>query len=180
MRPTRCEVTMSYASDARLDALLEISGGVNPFRRSGTSWHGRLRSVDGTAVDDFDWEDVAEMLAHYATSDPDGGKVWDGDALGLIRLKDGRFVTWETTWGPTGDGFHEDAYGGEADVIFASTFEAALRFGLTEDGRRLLMGPELADAIARFMTRADATLALQGLFPARWIGGSDFPTWRDG
>lgn len=105
---------------------------VNPFNRC--SWHGKLVSLDGTSTEpDFAEEDLDELLAAGSTNPKD----WDGDVAGIARLRDGRFVGWETNWGPTGDGFSEDAYGGDADIYFGASFEAVLWRGLSADGRRL-------------------------------------------
>jgi hypothetical protein len=54
-----------------------------------------------------------------------------------MKLHDGRYVSFETFYGPTGDGFLRDAYGGDADLVFSSSYEAAIMLGLTEEGRRL-------------------------------------------
>ena len=56
--------------------------------------------------------------------------VWDGTAAAVVQLKDGRWVAWESSWGPTGDGFNADAYGGDANVFFASSLEQAIVYGL--------------------------------------------------
>lgn len=87
---------------------------------------------DVSANIEFTLDDVAEVIAYGET--PDG---WDGEVSGVVRLKDGRYVAWETFWGPTGDGFSEDAYGGDADITIAGTLDAAIRFGMTDAGRRL-------------------------------------------
>ena len=118
-----------------------LSAGVNPFGRymkNGRyqSWHGQMQAIDGASSADFTWQDVAEVIA--AAPRTDTRHSWDGDAVGVVLLKDGRFASWETSWGPTGDGFSEDAYGGDADIFFAPSLASILRWGLTEDGRRTL------------------------------------------
>lgn len=95
-------------------------------------WHGKLISLDGCATDDFDADDIARVLAYG-----DSGDGWDGDAAGIAQLKDGRFVAWESTWGPTGSGFSADAYGGDADIAFSATPGPALEY-LSEGARALL------------------------------------------
>ena len=105
---------------------------ISPAPWSRLDWTGEFISVDGCPAGDFAETDVAEVL-RWATTPRD----WDGDTAGLIRLKDGRFVAWEADWGPTGDGFCCDAYGGTADLVFAHTAEAAVA-RLTERGRDLL------------------------------------------
>lgn len=103
---------------------------VNPLSRS--SWTGRLVSLDGTSNADFTETDVLQILA--AGEDDDR---WDGNCACVFRLKDGRYVSYETFWGPTGDGFAADAYGGDADLNFAANLETVVRFGLTDEGRKL-------------------------------------------
>lgn len=113
-----------------MTGLSDLTNGVNPFNRG--DWTGRLVSLDGTPTDDFTETDVAEVVASGATDD-----YWDGTAAAILRLKDGRFVAYETFWGPTGNGFSADAYGGEADLKFAHDLDTVTRLGLTDDGREL-------------------------------------------
>jgi hypothetical protein len=105
---------------------------ISPAPWSRHDWTGELVSADGCPTDDFTKNDVARIVA-WATTPGD----WDGDTAGLIVLGDGRYVAWEAGWGPTGDGFSCDAYGGTADLVFAHTAEAAVA-RLTERGRELL------------------------------------------
>lgn len=95
-------------------------------------WHGRLISLDGTSAADFTDADVAEVVAAG-----DDGDEWDGSVAAVLRLNDGRYVSFETFYGPTGNGFSEDAYGGDADLNFAADLATATRLGLTDEGRRL-------------------------------------------
>lgn len=105
---------------------------VHPFDRG--QWSGRLISVDGTDTTDFNDrpDEPAEVIAAGDT-----GSGWDGDSAGVARLTDGRFVAWDTNWGPTGDGFYEDAYGGDADIFFGATEEAVVWMGLSAFARTL-------------------------------------------
>lgn len=113
--------------------LTTICDHVNPFSGA-ESWHGQRLTPDGTSTDwDIAQEDVAEVIGEAST-----GGEWDGKVAAVLRLNDGRFVAWETFYGPTGDGFIEGAYGGDADLTFASTLDQAVRFGLTDEGRNLL------------------------------------------
>lgn len=96
------------------------------------SWHGEFVSLDGAATGDFTRDDIDALLA-YGTS----GDEWDGETAGIVRLKDGRFVSWESSYGPTGDGFSEDAYGGDTDIWFATTAGTALE-KISECGREIL------------------------------------------
>ena len=111
--------------------------GETPWAPRPRSWHGHLRGVDGASAADFTEEDVAEVIAAGCT-----GEGWDGEVAAVLRLHDGRFVAYESWWGPTGSGFCRDAYGGQADVIFAPSLDSAIRWGMTEDGRRLCGLPE--------------------------------------
>lgn len=86
-------------------------------------WSGEFRALEeGVDTSDFKEEDVEELIAYADTGDG-----WDGTAVGICKLKDGRYVSWESTWGPTGSGFSHDAYGGDADICFANSLEKALR-----------------------------------------------------
>lgn len=102
----------------------------SPFAR--TNWHGRLFTTDGADVTDFTESDLDSVLWYYCDSD-----VWDGIAAGIARLKDGRIVSWETSYGPTGDGFNKDAYGGDTDILCSLDVPTALMHGLTPDLRTI-------------------------------------------
>lgn len=97
------------------------------------SWSGELTTTDDTATNDFTVEDVARVIAHGTTAKDD----WDGKCAGIVRLKDGRYVSWESWWGPTGSGFCNDAYGGDADIVFSRTIKAAT-LAISESARELL------------------------------------------
>lgn len=95
-------------------------------------WTEAWLSADGTEAGPFGEEDVAEVIAAADTGDG-----WDGYSWALLRLNDGRFAAWESSWGPTGSGFSLDAYGGDAEVWIGSTVDAVLaRIG--EEGRAAL------------------------------------------
>lgn len=84
-------------------------------------WAGAVESVDGTETSPtVAVEDVAIVLAYGSTP-----KDWDGEEAMVLQLMDGRFVSWESTWGPTGSGFCCDAYGGDAVVWFSADAKAA-------------------------------------------------------
>lgn len=89
----------------------------------------------------FTYDDIEEIVCQGSTD----GNDWDGEVAAVVKLRDGRYVAWETFWGPTGDGFSEDAYGGDADIVIAATAEDAIRFGLTNNGRRLCGLPKASD-----------------------------------
>jgi len=80
--------------------------------------------------------DITEVMSvrEYAATKDD----WDGVSVAVLKLTRGRWMTWESWWGPTGDGFSEDAYGGDADVWISDTLELAYRLGLTDAGRSML------------------------------------------
>lgn len=105
---------------------------IDPAPWSRHDWSGEFISVDGCNASDFTREDVDEVLAWCS-----GGDRWDGETCGLVRLNDGRFAAWEASYGPTGDGFNCDAYGGDADIVFGRTAAAALS-GVGEDSRAAL------------------------------------------
>jgi hypothetical protein len=115
---------------------------VNPFGLGTPSedggWHGHVFTHGGVFGEiPTTLDQLAEIVAQDE-SDPDD---WEGTVVAVVKLKDGRFMSWESFWGPTGDGFHEDAYGGDADVHFAATLGEIIRFGLTDEGRQRLNLP---------------------------------------
>jgi hypothetical protein len=95
-------------------------------------WTGKLVAVDDAPAHDFAREDVERVIAFGTTGDE-----WDGETAAIVLLKDGRYAAWEASWGPTGNGFVCDAYGGDSDILFAATEDAA-REALTDRGRELL------------------------------------------
>lgn len=109
-----------------------LTDGVNPFGEYNT-WHGRYVSLDGCEAGEFTKDDVAEVI-HEGV---EGAGGYDGSVAAVLRLKDGRYVSYETFFGPTGDGFSEDAYGGDADIHFANDLTTIITLGLTDDGRAL-------------------------------------------
>ena len=94
-------------------------------------WAGELTTVDGCDTTDFTRDDVEELVREVKT---DGD--WSGESCGLAKLKDGRFIAWESDWDATGSGFCCDAYGGTAGIVFGKTAEGALA-GLTEKAREM-------------------------------------------
>ena len=102
----------------------------NPWRRG--DWSGERLTNDGTSTEDFwvkndYWSDDSYAGAEALLYVYESGDRWDGDVAGIVLLTDGRYVSWECFYGPTGDGFCRDAYGGEAEIYFSSTLETALR-----------------------------------------------------
>ena len=84
-------------------------------------WTGDLIGVGGCDESDFGRDDVDRVVAFSCSFEWDGG-----DIAAIVQLKDGRFAAWTTWQDVTGTGFSADAYGGKADIYFASTVEAAL------------------------------------------------------
>ena len=113
-----------------IEFINKVNGEV-PWNRG--TWSGKFYSFDGTPASDFGPQDVARVLAA-----DNSGEGWDGHAAAVIQLKDDRWVAWESTWGPTGSGFSEDAYGGDANVYFSYDLANCIRYGLTTEGRELL------------------------------------------
>lgn len=115
---------------------------LTPFVGFGSdSWHGRVVSHDGASTDLPTEDDVVEIIG-CGESEPSD---WDGDAAGVVRLKDGRYMAWETNWGPTGNGFSEDAYGGNAEVHFGLLLTSIVNMALTDEGRKLAGLTEMAE-----------------------------------
>ena len=101
----------------------------SPFSRH--SWNGKIWALDDTPINDFTLEDFDFCPFIYSTPDD-----WDGTCAAIFRLKDGRWVAFETTWGPTGHGFSEDAYGGDANIFVAKTCADAGIHGVSENIRK--------------------------------------------
>ena len=108
----------------------DLDSSLVPWHR--TDWSGSFVSTDGCDAADFTLADVEVVLQYGCTPDD-----WDGESAAVIRLKDGRFVSWECNWGPTGNGFNCEAYGGDSDIFFGRTEEACVR-QLSERARELL------------------------------------------
>lgn len=95
-------------------------------------WRGQKISSDGTDVSDFEKNDIAEIVKYGST--PPGR---DGSNAGIVLLKDGRYVGWESWWDCSGDGFNRDAYGGTSDIIYGKSVNAVMRY-LSLDAKGLL------------------------------------------
>lgn len=100
----------------------------SPFHRR--NWTGKIVSADGASTQDFAIDDVAR-IAHLGETDG-----WNGTSAGVVELADGRFVSWESLFEPSGAGFYCDFYGGDADVFVARTEAAALSM-ISEQAREL-------------------------------------------
>ena len=122
------------------DELTDIIGWSGPWDDDGSrsrGWTtGTCRHVSDitAAVELPSLDDVVGVHRHATTPEGD----WDGNSVVILALTGGRWMTWESWWGPTGSGFSEDAYGGDADVWIADNIPDAIRLGLTDDGRRML------------------------------------------
>ena len=112
---------------------------INPWEAS--NWISRVIDLDHELPNhEVPWSTDFKLAKVEASAESGGG--WDGTVAALVRLSDNRWMAWETFWGPTGDGFSEDAYGGDADVFMSVDRAKVIKFGLTDEGRRML---ELAD-----------------------------------
>lgn len=80
---------------------------------------GEVIEVDGAVGSVIEPEDVVAIYALWTDSLRD-------EECALVALLDGRLVAWETTWDVTGSGFHYDAYGGGAPLVFGYTVEGVL------------------------------------------------------
>lgn len=97
---------------------------------------GEYVSLDGAVAGPITSEDVESVLYHGSSGDE-----WDGVEAAILKLRDGRFVGYETWWGPTGSGFSEDAYGGDAKLCFGSDLDLVARMALSDESRRLVSYP---------------------------------------
>lgn len=104
----------------------------NPFQRG--NWHGSTLDWTGKKVDDLPNNLKAIAYVLWASETRMDGNC-DGKCAAIVLLKDGRFASWESQWGPTGHGFDEDAYGGEAMVTITETVADAIRLGLSRDNQ---------------------------------------------
>lgn len=95
------------------------------FNPKSSYWHGSFMS-DEDLLTELEEKEIEEVIWSY-----DSGQGWDGDCAAIVKMKDGRYVTWESWWGPTGDGFNEDAYGGDSDIHLTKNLKKALLFGLS-------------------------------------------------
>lgn len=91
---------------------------------------GERVSVDGTPVSVIEEHDVAHWLAY-------GDGASGSNEVCIAELHDGRIVAWSTWSDVTGSGFHADAYGGNAELLFAASVEAVLPF-IPEQDRETL------------------------------------------
>lgn len=125
------ELLRGFVVNMTLDEFCDKAANQVPWRRG--TWWGQFLSLDGTVAGDFKPEEIWRVLAVNNS----GGR-WDGVGAAVVQLRDERWVAWESSWGPTGSGFSEDAYGGGANVYFASSLEGAIMLGLTPSSRKLL------------------------------------------
>jgi hypothetical protein len=97
------------------------------------SHDGTAMSFDGTSTLPFSEKDVAEWVYEWETGDR-----WDGTCAAVVLLRDGRLAAWESWWGPTGSGFFDDAYGGDAEVWFAreENLRGLIMQALSDESRR--------------------------------------------
>lgn len=95
-----------------------------------TSWEGKYISLDDAPAGQIEESDVEKVLYYGNTGDS-----WDGSSSCIMRLKSGVYVGFESCWGPTGDGFHADAYGGDTDIYFARDLTLLVNTALTDAGR---------------------------------------------
>jgi len=105
---------------------------VNPFwyfHPENGNWHGSFMS-DEDLPTTLEEKEIEEVLWSF-----DSGPDWEGDCAAIVKMNDGRYITWESWWGPTGDGFHEDAYGGDSDIHITKDLKKALLFGLSDKYR---------------------------------------------
>jgi len=103
------------------------------FNAEMTTWRGTIEALDGCDTTAPSVLDVTDALIAE-----DDAAEWDGNSCALLTLADGRFMAWETTWGPTGDGFSEDAYGGDATIYVARDRALIARMGLSDAARAAL------------------------------------------
>lgn len=104
---------------------------INPWA-SYNNWHDIRKSMDDSSTDLLKASDV-EVL--YQAME---GDEWDGTVVFVGKFSDGRYIAYETSYGPTGHGFCEDAYGGDAEVWFGKDLNKLLLQALSDQGRRMI------------------------------------------
>jgi hypothetical protein len=144
---------------------------INPAPWERHDWVGELVSVGGCSTTDFTRDDVEEVVQYGSTDQTD----WDGESAGIVKLRDGRFAAWETDWGPTGDGFCQDAYGGTTDIVFARSEADAFR-ALTDRGRALLAPIDVGLHLAAFFSAWRGPLDISR---GRIVDAETLAVWRD-
>lgn len=105
-----------------MNSKLPVSHPFNSLER----WYGSFMG-DPSCSQDLDEKDIDRVLWMDQSRPTD----WDGSCGCIVLMQDGRYVTWESSWGPTGDGFSVDAYGGDADVHICRSLNDALLYGLS-------------------------------------------------
>jgi hypothetical protein len=98
-------------------AMVDISVRPAPWARS--DWRGSFIAVGAPAIaeiTDLTRDDILRLVCWSGADDR-----WEGDTAGVAQLRNHAFVAWEASYGPTGDGFNRDAYGGNADIFFGAT-----------------------------------------------------------
>lgn len=99
---------------------------VNPFRRS--DWSGNTLDWTGKEIADLPEDESVVKRVVWSYQDNDR---WDGQVAAIVELVDGRFASWESWYGPTGDGFNRDAYGGDSIVTITLNVPDAIQMGLS-------------------------------------------------
>jgi hypothetical protein len=122
-------------------------------------WTGRdggEESLDGTPAFRLTKTDVDAVLFHYCAIDGS----YDGKVAVVVRLTQGRgYAAWESWWGPTGSGFGNDAYGGDAVVYFGASVPVVLSsFGEDALGEVLRSGLMDADVEAAYRLGGGAAI----------------------
>lgn len=112
---------------------------LGPWMRG--QWDGQFVSVDGASTADFTYDDVSDVIICCEGPHHRFFTALEGTSFGIVKLTDGRYIGWETTWGPTGNGFSAATaatsrctYGGHAD-IYCSMSMKAMFFSLSESAR---------------------------------------------
>lgn len=103
-----------------------------PHELSDPPWghiDGDRASVDDTHISEIEEDDVKTWLA----MGPGAGY----SEVCIVELHDGRVCAWSTWADVTGSGFHHDAYGGDAVLLYGASVEAVLPY-LSEQERESL------------------------------------------
>lgn len=102
----------------RGESSITLDINISPAPWSRSDWHGSLIAVGDprTDIDDVTRADVLHLVCWRGSDDR-----YEGDTAGVAQLRNHVFIAWEASYGPTGDGFNHDAYGGNADIFYGTT-----------------------------------------------------------
>lgn len=116
-------------------------GEENPYAQPGD--YGRVVGIHGASTHPSRLHDVVEIVHDWS----EGGTFTEGSVFGVVRLSDGRYLSWTSWTDVTGTGFYPDAYGGNTDIFYSNSLEDAINFGLEDWCRDIIEGKDPGDVL---------------------------------